>query len=359
MLFNLWAHLSYFIRDFSLYLVLILLSSGLLVNVTYKVFKSDVSQRKKRILLSTVFTIFSLILIFSAFEAYFRYRYDKSDGLGFLKVNQRWQQRHVILNSDFFRDRDFNRAKNENKTRICALGDSITFGGGIKRVEDRFSNLLEQKLQNSNYNVEVYNFGKSGYDTAGEIDVYESKKDLNCDIIVWEYFINDIQPKDASTGTPIIVKNSQRAKILELISSKSFFLDYLYWRFSSVYNKTITSLRTADIKQYNNPGVLEQHKKDIKDFLASLKEEKKKVVTVMFPSIYLLGSNYPTYIPEMMGNYFRENGAEVIDLLPYLRGKNSKQLMASRFDTHPNEYVHSLVAEKLFEKVAPLLERAN
>ena len=356
MLFNLWAHLSYFLKDFSHYLILDTLSFILLIFGSYKVYKSQVSEKRKKIFITAIFTIFIIIFVFSAFEAYFRYRYDDSDGLGFLKVNEKWHKRHIVFNNYFFRDRDFDGNKKEGTARIGVIGDSIAEGDGIKDVNNRFSNILEKKLKDTGKNVEVYNLGRAGYDTWNEIDAYNSVKHLNFDIIVWEYFINDIQPKD-STGTPIIAKNSQRAKILEFISNQSFFLDFLYWRFSSVYDKTILALRDADINQYKNEKVLSGHKKQISDFIKSLKDDNKKVVVVMFPSIQLLGSgNYPTFINDIMEAHFKENGVEVLDLYDYLKDKNPKDLIASKFDTHPNEIVHKLAAEKLYEKVAPLLK---
>lgn len=356
MLFTAWAHLSYFLKDFWLYLILFFAGLALTAVASLKIYRSQSSLQKKRILLSSTFFIFSFLLVFSLFEGYFRYVYDESDGLGFLKVNERWHKRHVVFNNLFFRDRDFAESKKEGVVRIGVLGDSIAQGDGIKDVNNRFSNLLEKKLQDAGFKIEVYNLGRAGYDTGGEIDVYNSVKHLNFDLIVWEHFVNDIQPKDNSTGTPIIAKNSHRAKILENISNQSFFIDFLYWRFSTVYNKTILALRNADVQQYQNVFVLEKHKKDISDFLKELKDQNKKVVVIMFPSIMLLGNDYPVFTNEIMLNHFYQNQVEVINLHDYLKGQNPKDLRASNFDTHPNERVHALAAEKLFEKIKPMLE---
>lgn len=359
MLFTAWAHLSYFLKDFWLYLILILASFPITAFVLFKIFKSHTSPTKKRLFLTLTFFAFLIILVFSLFEGYFRYVYDDSDGLGFLKVNERWHKRHVVFNNYFFRDRDFQNNKEEGVTRVGVLGDSIAQGDGIKDVGNRFSNLLEKKLKEAGFNVEVFNLGRAGYDTEGEIDFYNNVKHLNFDIIVWEHFINDIQPQENSTGTPIITKNSQRAKILENISNLSFFLDFLYWRFSSVYDKTILALRSADVDQYRNPFVLEKHKKEISDFIKSLKAENKKIVVVMFPSVALLGNNYPLFTNEIMFNHFKKNEVEVVNLYDYLKDQNPKGLKASRFDTHPNEIVHNLAADKLFEKLKPMLEETK
>jgi len=357
MIFNLWAHLSYFLRDFFPYLTLILISCLIALVAFYKIFRSNISESKKKISLSIIFIILISILTYSLFEAYFRYFYDQSDGLGFLKVNQKWQARHVVYNSYFFRDRDFNPIKKEETTRIGVLGDSITFGGGIENIEDRFSNILERNLKNAGYNVEVYNLGKPGYDTEGEIQVYNSVKDLNFDIIIWEYFLNDIQSSQNSTGTPIIVNGSKKDKIAEFLSDRSYFFDFLYWRINSKYRKVFLDLRTADMDRYQDQQRLSQHKEEVADFIKDLKNDNKKVITIIFPFIYFMGPNYPAVeIHNLMDNVFRENGVETIDLLDDLKDKNGKDLIAGPFDSHPNEMVHKLAADRLFEKVVPLLK---
>lgn len=356
MLLTIWPRLSYFLQDFALFLFLLFISFVIFIYASLKIYKSQYSQKKKKLFLAFVFAFFISVLTFSIFEGYFRYVYDDSDGLGFLKVNERWHKRHTVFNNFFFRDRDFTEIKKEGTFRIGVLGDSIAQGGGIKDVNNRFSNLLEKKLRDIGFNVELYNLGKAGYDTQAEIEVYNNIKHLNFDLVIWEYYINDIQPKDKSTGTPIIAQNSHRAKLLEFISNRSFFLDFLYWRFSAVYDRTITALQNADVNQYKNQFVLAQHKKDITDFIETLKKENKKVIVIMFPSISLLGDNYPVFTSEIMFNHFSENSIGVISLYDFLKDQNPEDLKASRFDNHPNEKVHKLAAEKLFVKVQSILE---
>ena len=356
MFFNLLSRLSYFLADFKLYLLLIFSSFAFCCLLIYKIYKSKFSPRKKKIYLSLAFTLFILVLVFSSFEAYFRYVYDQSDGLGFLKVNSKWHQRHVVYNNYFFRDRNFETNKKEGIIRIGVLGDSIAFGGGIKNVQDRFSNILEDQLKNSGYSTEVYNLGKLGYDTESEIGEYEKVKHLNFDIIIWQYFLNDIQPLEKSTGTPIISRNSQSPKIIRVISDQSFFLDFLYWRLSQRYQKTFEELKNADLAQYTNDQVFKNHQQEIASFISSLKKDNKKVIVIIFPFVHLLPDYPASKIHEQMSQIFEENGVEVIDLLDYLKDKNAKDLIASKFDSHPNEAVHKIAAEKLFEKVQALLK---
>lgn len=350
------SRLAYFLGDFYPFLILIVFSFFAVIFITVTVFKSTLSQNLKKLELSFLSFFIFLILMFVISEAYFRYIYDVSDGLGFLKVNEKWHKRHVVYNSYFFRDRDFDPIKKEGIVRIGVLGDSIAFGGGIENVDARFSNILEKKLKESTKNVEVYNLGKPGYDTEAEINEYERIKNLNFDIIIWQYFLNDVQPLEKSTGTSIISKNSQKAKIIKWAGDKSYFLDFAYWRLSSRYQNTIRELKDADINQYKNEEVLTRHKEQIADFIKSLKEENKQVLVIIFPFINLVGPSYPAIqVHSEMSNYFKDREVDVIDLLDDLKDKNPQNLVASKFDAHPNEDVHKLAADKLFEKIMPLL----
>lgn len=357
MILTIWSHLSYFLKDFWFYLTLLLISPILAIIASYKIYKSDISQKKKRVIMILLFFVLSFIVVVSFFEAYFRYIYDDSDGLGFLKVNQKWLQRHVVYNGDYVRDREFSQNKPQGTTRIGVIGDSLTFGAGIKDVRNRFSNILEEKLTQSGYKVEVYNLGRPGLDTEGEIKFYKNFKQFNFDILVWEYYPNDIQPEVGSTGASVL-KSVTTSNLVKSLSDKSYFFDFLYWRFSNKYHATFLKLKGADLRQFNTPWVFERHKYEISEFVKDLKEKDKKLLVVIFPFVHLMGPNYPAYdVHEKVSIILKENRVDsVIDMLPFLENKSPKELMASQFDSHPNEFVHRLTADKLFDAIVPILE---
>lgn len=357
MLFSIYSRLLYFLNDFSVYLVLIILSFLVFIFLSSYVIHSQKSETRKKIYVIVLFTIFLGVLIYSFFEAYMRYRFDESDSLGFLKVTGRWFKRHVVFNSYFVRDREFTLEKKEGTIRIGVIGDSIAFGYGIKNVNNRFSNILEQKLRSAHYNVEVYNLGKSGYDTDTEILEYEKNKKLNFDIIVWEYFLNDAQPQGDSRGTKVLIKEHRQNKILSLLSSKSYFFDYVYWRLSKRYEKTFKELRNADMDAYHDSTTFKKHKNDVLQFIQELKSDNTKFVVIIFPFMYFL-PDYPAYdIHKTMNGIFKENNVEVIDLLDDLKHKQSKEVIVGRYDYHPNEWVQQLAAQRLYDKIMPLLQK--
>jgi len=61
-----------------------------------------------------------------------------------------------------------------------------------------------------------------------------------------------------------------------------------------------------------------------------------------------------------MDKIFAVDGANVvIDMLPYLKGKKASELVVGHYDSHPNEFVHNLAAEKLYDAIIPLLEKTK
>src|SRR3989344_8534600 len=169
-----YERIAFFFKDFSPYLTGIFASLFLFILFVFWVLKSSYAPKIKKILLAAAFFAVCTVLIFSLFEGYFRYIYDESDGLGFLQVNKRWAQRHVVYNNFFKRDKDFKAEKPAGIIRVGMLGDSVTFGQGIANPEDRFSNILQKNLQEGGINAEVYNLGVSGLDSHEEIKAYQN-----------------------------------------------------------------------------------------------------------------------------------------------------------------------------------------
>jgi len=352
-----YPRIAFFFKDFLPYIVGILAVFLLFVIFVFRLLKSSYALKTKKILLAFVFFIVSMVLTFSIFEGYFRYIYDESDGLGFLQVNKRWQERHVIYNNFFKRDRDFKVEKSDGIIRIGVLGDSITFGAGIANPKDRFSDILQKNLQESGINAEIYNLGVPGLDSHEEIKLYQDLSYLNFDTIVWQYYLNDIQPEDKGEPAKIISSDAYTSDLMRLLSKNSTFFDFLYWRFSSKYSTTFDQLGTHYLSMYSDESVLKSHEEELSKFIEELKEDDKKIIVIIFPFMELLGPNYPaTEAHNKLQYFFKTQDIQTIDLLDNLKTANWKGLVASKLDTHPNEKVHKLAAEKLYEIIYPTLK---
>jgi hypothetical protein len=95
---------------------------------------------------------------------------------------QREGASYVRINSDGWRDREHAKTKPPNTVRIAVLGDSFSEAMHLS-MEQTFWFLLQQELQQCNAfpgkQVEVINFGVSGYGTAQELLTVRQK--------VWDY----------------------------------------------------------------------------------------------------------------------------------------------------------------------------
>jgi hypothetical protein len=360
MFVDIWGHLRYFFIDFSEYVIILGCSTALSAIFLYALSKSRISKNTMRVCLLLIFSLLSFVYLYSGFEAYFRYRFDESDSLGFLRVTTKWFQRHVITNNYQYRDKNFTIDKTPGKVRIGVMGDSNGFGYGIRDVNDRFSNILEKKLLTNGYNVEVYNFSVSGFDTEQELKEYKRVEKFNFDILVWEYFLNDIEEATRSAGRTVLQKAQTVPQgIISFLSDHSFFFDYIYWRLDARYDNTFVGIRKADIEQYSIPEIFNHHRTLIDTFIPYLKSQNKKIVVVVFPFFYFF-PHYPSdtiAVHEKMNQIFTEDNVDsLIDLRDSIKEKDRMDLVVGPYDSHPNEYVHTVVADKLYNALIPLLD---
>lgn len=104
------------------------------------------------------------------------------------------------INAHGFKDSPFTQTKPVNTTRIIMLGDSITQGIDVEYGKT-FSDLLEkslndeQKMNQSEQQFEVMNFGVCGYNMEAELETLEKKALVfDPDIVILNYYNNDADP---------------------------------------------------------------------------------------------------------------------------------------------------------------------
>jgi lysophospholipase L1-like esterase len=98
----------------------------------------------------------------------------------------------VRVNSAGLRDEEYTLEKPEGVTRIAVLGDSFVWGYGVEQDEN-FAAVLETRLNEAGYNVEVLNFGLTGYGTDQNYLAYqELARDYRPDIVILAFYENDV-----------------------------------------------------------------------------------------------------------------------------------------------------------------------
>jgi hypothetical protein len=98
----------------------------------------------------------------------------------------------VRTNSYGMRDREYARAKPPGTTRICVLGDSVSFGANLP-LEQTFPKLLERRLnEGSSRRYEVLSFSVVGYNSLQEELLLTSKVlEFQPDVVLLSYVPND------------------------------------------------------------------------------------------------------------------------------------------------------------------------
>ncbi len=117
-----------------------------------------------------------LVLRIAGYSAPDFYALDNSRGYALRPRAEGWFRRegeaYVQINSDGQRDREHSITKSQNVVRIAVLGDSYAEAFSVA-AEETFWSVMERKLQECDTfqgrEVEVLNFGVSGYGTGQEL----------------------------------------------------------------------------------------------------------------------------------------------------------------------------------------------
>ena len=205
---------------------------------------------KKKLLLIVVGLVFGLLIMEIALRVVgytypIWYMPDRYTGYSLRPNVEGWYTRegqsYVRVNSDGLRDREHAKAKPPDTVRIAVLGDSFSEAMHVPQ-EDTFWWLMERKLKAcpafAGKNVEVINFGVSGYGTAQElITLREKVWDYQPDIVLLAFLtFNDIMDnskalKDTEEMPYFVYKNDQ------LVLDDSFLTSRTYLKLDSKWNR--------------------------------------------------------------------------------------------------------------------------
>jgi len=261
-----------------------------------------------------------------------------------------------------FRDREREHSNKENHYRILALGDSFTYGAGVRFIEDLYPYRLEEKLNQvfseEDRKFEVINTGLRGLNTAQEFKYLKTKGMLfKPDFLVLGFTLNDAE-------TPKMKREAaEEAMDWQL-------LPYPYGIILNKYSFSYFFLRNRIeqvVNQWNNPNqkripFLEKlygednliaYRKVFDAFMEYCRKQDLKVLVVLFPKMsHVCDEEYPyrdvhAFIKEIV----LSNEMVFIDLLDPLRNSDIKNLTVSKTDSHPSKEVHHFVAESIYNKL--------
>lgn len=245
------------------------------------------------------------------------------------------------------RGEDMTVHKPAGMARILVLGDSFTFGEGV-RFNDTFCEKMEKILvQRLGRAVEVINGGVSAWGTKSEISFLEQVGvSFEPDLIVVAYVLNDAD----YAGDLDLWRNFR-----ERYEKRSLRFSYLL---SFVYSAAAKKLSTRKfIQTMVESAERERHKwytsfhflKKGKSIAGSL---HAGYLVVLFPFLYDLSDTYPFLkLHRLVQEFCEKEGIGFLDLFFAFKGNPYTSLWVHPSDPHPNEKGHQIAAEALADKI--------
>lgn len=249
------------------------------------------------------------------------------------------------LNTFGIRGGDIPFPKPPNGFRVVCLGDSITFGEGVKE-EDTYPVQLQRLLAGSmsDKQVEVINQGVQGYGTKEEVEAYFMVgRAYRPDVVLVGFYLNDatdfgetIRQNDAKNRELALTGLAKVSKVFEILERRRIAQERQDEFFASTR------------KSFDSPLWQE-----CKDQFLRLKRDtldwKARMVVVVFPVLWQLDAYPLEDIHTKLATEFKRLGLESLDLLDAFRGKDAESLWVHPTDQHPNEIAHTIAAEKIAE----------
>lgn len=316
---------------------------------------------RRRLFLQIGLSTWMVLALLTLVELYFAVIYDSTDSFSMTNVSKKWYAVHAdpqrrpleISNGAGFNYRDvcdFPKRLADGQQRVCFFGDSFTFGHGIPRIEDRFSNRVAVELEKKRPGeFVVANLGDAGIDLHW-IELQLTKlfeAGFQIDTAVYVICLNDIEtfhPRHATFYNDF----SERVGAPKFFLFRdTYFFNLMYFRLRQSSVPEVTNYYEFVQEYYDGePWQKMQLKLDQVAELCSDNDADFRIV--IFPFLHNLGPEYPfRSAHQQIVDYCQNKTIPVVDLEPILSKHVEEGLIVSRFDAHPNERANELAAEAI------------
>jgi hypothetical protein len=267
---------------------------------------------------------------------------------------------HHEVNAAGFRGREFG-VKSPSTSRIAFLGDSFTFGEGV-RLEHTYPEVTARALRG-----EACNLGVGGYNTTQAVKLLKLiGLGLAPDAVVLGYVPNDAEPPlfdlDPATGQPVrrnreadieAEGSPQRPPATTLCRLRVAQLVWRAWNGARLTRQT--EAHYLSLYADGSEGWRESERA-LRELMGLCRENGIPCVVVMFPILHALSDRHPfAGIHHQVCAVVRAEGGHFVDLLPALKGTRASEFWVHATDQHPNERVHAIAGELVAEALRAVL----
>lgn len=264
-------------------------------------------------------------------------------------------------NSLGFRGPEFSAKLDGATFRIAFLGDSFTFGEGVRfsdTTSDVTRRLLEQALGGRTF--ETLNFGVGGHNSIQAAYVLEAfALPLEPDLVVLGYVLNDAE-------APILQWNETQQRVNRraiadeqvgaLVPPDSplyrLRLAQLVWKSLRSRSRTSGTVDAYHGLYAEDARWWRRNRESLRALVALCVEREIPCYVLGWPVFVQLDESYPfRAIHDQVGAIVEEAGGTWLDLEPVFRGQRASSLWVHPTDHHPNEIAHRIAAEALVERL--------
>jgi hypothetical protein len=337
-------------------MVIWIVALGLFVTVLLRARRRSHQAPRQMMFVNAGLSLAMLLAVVTAAEFAFACFADFSDTFSVSNVSKRWLAVHVNgeKNQNGFRDRqELTTFIPPGKKRIIFMGDSFTAGHGIRRMEDRFTDLIAARFEREQpAQFLVANMAQPAYDAffiaeLAKAEVLQKHYDVSS--LVYVYNLNDIDRFDPHTSDSL--QEIQSSEPTFFLFRDTYLLNWLYLRFVSFRSSGVKSYYDDVRRSYDS-----QPWTEVQSLLRSLHQQcvdqGVDFRMVIFPFVSDVGEKYPFRAAhERIVDFCKAEKIPVLDLEPVFRTHAGEDLVVSRFDAHPNERAHAIAAEAIEDQL--------
>ncbi|HQU15016.1 MAG: hypothetical protein B7Z66_13880 [Chromatiales bacterium 21-64-14] len=312
---------------------------------------------------SILLTVTATLVALGAAEAITRYAYRGviTTGDDRSYFSHRWMRTDVgPLNRMGFRERNFNLTPAPGVYRIAVIGDSFTWGQGI-RDDQRLTNLLQAQLDTHGARFQVLNFAQPGAQTDDEVRILrESALKAHPDYILLQWFINDPEGHNFS-GRPWTYRLLPSDVLNSYLYSHSAFYFLVDQQWNLLQQKLGMgagySYDQYMVRRFRDPNGKDSvaAQRELERFLDICRRHGVPVGIILFPELTSnLLHGYPLgFLMDRVLALCRARGIPCVDLRPVYAGRPPAELHVDRFDGHPSALANRLAERAVYAAFAP------
>lgn len=255
----------------------------------------------------------------------------------------------IKINSKGLRDREYSYDRS-SITRAVLIGDSVSFGPGLKN-DEIYHILLEEKLKKK-YPIEIINLGVPGFQFLQEKNYFEIEgKKYSPDILIIQMMPNDLSyvnisdiESDFNILNSSFKKDSFSEGIIKKYCKSCVFIYGIIKNFNTVYFETVYNQWTSN--EFN------EFEDQFEELKYNLNNDNISLVIIYFPysqqftNSYNKGNKPQEKLKELSYKY----NFTFIDLTPALDRKNFLSFYLKYDNAHLNSKGNEIVAEYLYDK---------